>query len=211
MIDLPSISADDVREAVAEEFDRLLGAPAADYYLFWERLAGRIRQRTVFALAVPKSTVLAALEAMEVARIRPVAMDLRTIALARAVGRSDAIVTNLEEGSIDIVIVERGIPAAIRSVPIISPTVNREAIQNRLIEETERALAYFDDTNPDHPLDADAPVYLTGSLANGIALTERLRAIIRHPIGRLKPEGIYPPELPLSDYAVNLGLALKRA
>ena len=210
LIDLPNLRANQLREAVAEEFDRVLGVSMDDYYLFWERLAGRIRQRTVFALAVPKSTVLSALESLEVAGIKPRTMDLRPIALARAVGRSDAVVTNLEEGSIDVIIVDHGVPAAIRSVPILGASVTRDAAQARLIEETERALAYFDDANPDHPVDVDAPIYLTGSWATGIALSERLRSITRHPIGRLKPDGLYPPELPVADYAVNLGLSLKR-
>jgi hypothetical protein len=210
LVELPNLRESDLQEAVSEEFDRVLGVSLDDYYLFWERLTGRIRQRMVFALAVPKSGVLAALEALDVASIKPRSMDLRPLALARAVGRADAIITNLEDGSMDVVIVERGVPAAIRSVPIPGSSVAREVAQNRLIEETERALAYYDDANPDHPLDDDTPIYLTGSWATGIALAERIRSVTRHPIGRFKPDGVYPPELPITEYAVNLGLALKR-
>jgi hypothetical protein len=210
LIELPNLRERDLREAVSEEFDRVLGASLDDYYLFWERLSGRIRQRMVFALAIPKTGVLAALEALDVASIKPRSMELRPLALTRAVGRADAIIANLEDGSIDVVVVDRGIPVAIRSVPIPGSSVAREIAQNRLVEETERSLAYYDDANPDHPLDDDTPIYLTGSWATGIALAERIRAVTRHPIGRFKPEGMYPPELPLTEYAVNLGLALKR-
>ena len=210
LIELPNLRPRELEEAVREDFDRVLGVSLDDNYLFWERLTGRIRQRLVFALAVPKSGVLAALEALEVANIKPRTMDLRPLALARAAGRGDAIVTNLEDGSLDVVIIDRGVPAAMRSISIPGSSVAREVAQNRLIEETERALAYYDDANPDHPLDVDTPIYLTGSWATGNALAEKIHTVTRHPIGRFKPDGIYPPELPLTEYAVNLGLSLKR-
>jgi type IV pilus assembly protein PilM len=211
VLDLPRLRGDELKAAVTEEMDRALGAGAADCYLYWQRLTGRIRQRTVFVLAIPRTTVLTSLEALEAANLRPLTMDLRPLALARGVGRPDAIVVNLEDGSLDLVVVERGLPTLVRSLPLLGAAALREAAQNRLVEETERSLAYYDDLNPDHPLDVDVPVYLTGSLATGIALAERLRAVTRHPIGRLAVPVQRPPDFPLTDYLVNLGLALKQA
>jgi hypothetical protein len=210
ILDLPGLRGQELRQAIEEEFERILGASTNDFYLSWQRLTGRVRQRRVFVLAVPRSVVLAALEALEVARIRPVTMDLRPLAIVRAIGRSDAIVANLEEGSLDLVIVEHGVPALIRSLPLVGSAAARDAAQTRLVEETERTLAYYDDANPDHPLDVDAPLFLTGSLATGIALAERMRAVTRHPIGRVHALGNYPSELPAAEYLVNLGLSLKQ-
>ncbi len=210
LLDLPGLRGEELKQAIEEEFESVLGASLGDYYLNWQRLPGRIRQRTVFVVAVPKAVVLGALEALDVANVRPWSMDLRPLALARAVRRADAIVVNLEEGSLDVVIVDRGIPMVIRSLPLLGSSLSREAAQNRLVEETERTLGYYEDSNPDHPLDVDTPLYLSGSLATGIALAERLRTVTRHPIGRLATVGRYPPELPLADYLVTVGLALKR-
>jgi hypothetical protein len=138
-------------------------------------------------------------------------MDLRPIALARAIGRPDAIVANLEEGSLDLVVVAQDVPALVRSLPLPSSEVSdRDAAQERLIGELERTLAYYDETNPDQPLDPDTPLYLTGNLAAGIALAERVRAATRHPIGRLTGLPPYPDDLPVGDYLVNIGLALKQ-
>jgi hypothetical protein len=210
ILDLPNLRGDELRLAIEEELERIIGSSASDFYVNWTRLPGRIRQRRVFVLAVPKPTVLTALEALEVANIRPYTMDLRPLAIARAIGRADAIVANLEEGSLDVVVVERNLPTMLRSLPLLGTSAARDAAQTRLVEETERTLAYYDDSNPDHPLDLDTPLYLTGSLATGIALTERLRAATRHPTGRLTSPIPAPPEFPVVDYLVNLGLALKR-
>jgi hypothetical protein len=211
IIEVPNVRAEELPAAIEEEFERLVGTSASDFYLSWQRLPGRIRQRRVFVLAVPRTVVESALEALDVANIRPYTMDLRPLAIARAIGRADAIVANLEEGSLDLVIVERNVPTLIRSLPLLGSSAGREAAQNRLVDETERTLSYYDDANPDHPLDIDTPLYLTGSLATGIALAERLRGATRHPMGRLSSPIPAPPEFPTVEYLVNLGLALKQS
>lgn len=209
VFDLPGLHGEELRLAVSDEVERALGAGASDTFLFYQRLSGRIRQRGVFAVALPKTTIVPALEALEIANIRPTTMDLRPLALARAVGRPNAIIVNLEEGSLDVVIVEGAVPVLLRSVPLPA-NLPRESAQERLIQEAERSLTYYDDLNPDRPLDLDTPLYLTGGLATGIALAERARAVTRHPIGRLSNLPPHPVDLPIGDFQVNLGLALKQ-
>jgi Tfp pilus assembly PilM family ATPase len=211
ILEIPSLRGVELRLAIEEEFERILGASSSDFYLNWQRLEGRVRQRFVFVIAIPKSTVLGAIEALEAADIQPRTMDLRPLAIVRALGCADGVVANLEDGSLDIVVVDRSVPSVIRSLPLVGAAMARDAAQNRLVEEIERTLAHYDDANPDRPLDVDAPLYLTGSLATGIALAERVRSVTRHPIGRLKPLGRIPPELPVVDYLVPLGLSLKRS
>jgi len=211
ILDLPGLHGPELKRAIAEEVEASLGAAADDSYLSWQRLEGRIRRRHVFVLAVPKATVLSALEALEVAGIRPRTMDLRPLALIRAIGRNDAVVANLEEGNLDVAIVSKGVPTLLRSVPLPGSTTGPEAAQNRLADEIDRALAYHDETNLDRPLGPEAPLYLTGRLGTGIALTEKVRALTGHPIGRLSTGLDYPADFPVNEYLVNLGLALKRA
>ena len=211
VVDVPRLEGENLRQAIYEEAERSLGVSPDDSYIFWQRLAGRIKRRRVFVLAIPQSVVLTALEALDAANIRPLAMDLRPLAIARAVGRSDAVIVNLEETNLDVIVVVENVPVLMRSLPMTGATIGREAAQNRLVEETERLLTYYDDANPDRPLDADAPIYLTGSWTGGISLAERLRAVTRHPIGRLSPGIHHPPDFPVTDYLVNLGLALKQS
>jgi hypothetical protein len=210
VVDLPGLGGEELRLAVYDEIERALGANGTiDNFVYFQRLSGRIRQRGVFVLALPKATVLPALDALDVANISPGTMDLRPLALARAVGRPNAVLVNLEDGSLDLVVVDGGVPVLLRSLAL-PVALARDAAQEHLVQEAERSLAYYDDANPDHPLDPDTPLYLTGSLATGIALAERVRAVTRHPIGRLSGLPPYPVDLPVTDFLVNLGLALKQ-
>lgn len=211
ILELPGLRGAELRQAIEEEFERILGASMSDFFLSWQRLEGRVRQRNVFVVAIPQTTVLSAIEALDVANIQARTMDLRPLALARALGCTDAVVTNLEDGCLDIVVVDRSVPSIVRSLPLVGASAAKDAAQSRLVEEIERTLVFYDDSNPDHPLDLEAPIYLTGSLATGIGLAERVRTVTRHPIGRLKPAGTFPPECPVAEYLVALGLALKRS
>ncbi|MGH2460750.1 MAG: type IV pilus biogenesis protein PilM, partial [Chloroflexota bacterium] len=203
ILDVPILPGAELRRAITDEVEASLGAAADDSYLSWQRLDGRIRRRGVFVLAVPRSTVLTALEALEVAEIRPSTMDLRPLALARAIGRNDAVVANLEDGNLDVAVVSKGVPTVLRSIPLPGQSASLEPAQNRLVDEIDRALRYHDDANLDRPLDPETPVYLTGRLATGIALTEKIRALTGHPIGRLATGISYPVDFPVSEYLVN--------
>lgn len=210
VFDIPSLSGKALRQAVEEEAERVLGASPGENFLYAKRLEGRIRGRGVFVVVVPKTAVLTALEALESAGLRPWTMDVRALALIRAIGRPDAVVVNLEEGGLELAVVDRGVPALLRGIPL-PIGLDLAAAQDRLVDETERLLSYYDDLNPDRPLDPAVPLYLTGSLATGIGLAERVRAITRHPIGRPSTRLTHPANFPLGDYLVNLGLALKQA
>jgi len=209
VLDLSGVPDVELQRAIDEEVEEIFGASADDGYVFWQRLDGRGRVQRVFVLVVPRATVLTALEALEVAGIRPLTMDLRPLALARGIGRMNAIVANLEEGGLDVVIVTSGIPRVMRSIQLPS-AIGVETAQARLVQEIERALAYYDDLYPEHPLSPDVAVYLTGRLATGIALAESVCRTTGRPIGRMTPAAGAPPDLPGAEYLVNVGLALKR-
>jgi len=208
VLDLPGLRGKELQSAVNDEAQRLMGAGPEDNFLHATRLDGRIRNRGVFVVAVPKVAVLTALEAMDGAGLRPWTMDVRSLALIRAIGRPNAVILNLEEDGLDLAIVERGIPTLLRSVPLPSG-IDLAIAQDRLVDEAERALGYYEDINPDRPLDPETPLYLTGSLATGIALSERVRAVTRHPIGRVTTALSHPADFPVGEYLVNLGLAVK--
>src|SRR5205085_1212981 len=84
IIDVPPARTEDLPATIEEEFERIVGASVAEYYLSWQRLPGRIRQRRVFVLAVPRTTIESTLEALDVAGIRPYTMDLRPLGIALA-------------------------------------------------------------------------------------------------------------------------------
>ncbi|MBI2940164.1 MAG: pilus assembly protein PilM [Chloroflexi bacterium] len=208
IVDLPSARYRDVGRYVEEEVERRLGLAMEDCYLHWVSLAPARRERDVFACAVRREPVQALAETFTEANLELRAIDLKPLALARAVGCRDAIIAHLEGFGLDIIIVQADLPLLIRSLPLDRGVLDREALQDRLLREVERSLLMYADLR-ERPLDPSVPLVLSGSLASGIALAERLRAAIRHPLGRPEPPIEYPPEFPLTDFLVNVGLALK--
>jgi len=209
LLELPWVKDGELAEVVADEATRALGAAPDDSYLFWQRIPGRRRERFVYALAVPREPLLIALEAFEAGGLRADVLDLKPLALARAVNQQDAIIANLESDSLDVTIVVDDLPVLFRSLALPAGLAHREPAHDLLVAEVCRALVSYEDAAPGHLLDGSAAIYLSGSDVGSIALAERLRAQTGHPIGRPTPPMHYPSDFPLAEQLVNVGLALK--
>lgn len=211
LLELPWLREEDDAGAVVDEAQRALGINPDETFLFWQRIPGRRRDRFVYILAVPREPLLLALEACDVARIQVAELELKPLALARAVNQRDAVIGSLELDSLDVVVVVDDLPILFRSLSLPSGLVSREPAQEHLVAEIVQALSHYEDAAPGHLLDPNAPIYLRGADTGGIALAERIRAQTGHPIGHLSSPLVCPSDFPLADQLVNVGLALKRA
>ncbi len=210
LLDLPKASDSMLESLVYDETSRELGIQLDDRYLYWQTVESRHFGQTVFVLAVPREPVLAMVKALDHAGIRPQSMDLTPLALVRWANHLDAIVAGLEPTGLDLAIVVNGIPRFIKTVHFGEPIDDESVIRDRLSNELSEALDWYEGRHPEQPLDQIAPVCLAGSMATGIALAEFVRNRTGHPIGRPAPLLVYPKDFPASEYAVNIGLALKR-
>jgi len=61
----------------------------------------------------------------------------------------------------------------------------------------------------DAHLDPDTPLFITGQMSEDATLGEKLQARLGYPIEPLVPPLECPENLPISQYAVNIGLALR--
>ena len=68
---------------------------------------------------------------------------------------------------------------------------------------------FYNSRHPGTPLAPDTPMFITGRISSDLALTEKLQARLGYPLEPLTPPLEYPEDLPVSQYAVNIGLALK--
>lgn len=207
LLDVPRVDGQANLEAVvAEEASRQLGYVPGESYLFWELAARQRRGRTVFAVVIPQEPLLLLLEALEAARIRPDSLDLKPLALARAVNQRDAIVASLEPDGLDVVVIAEDLPIIIRSASI-PPRMTEQAAREYLVGEVARALATSRGRLA--PLDGEAMIYLAGSRADE-QLAELLRLQTGHAIGKLAPPAHCPLDFPVAEQLANVGLALKR-
>lgn len=208
MLTIPKAAAAHLDDVVAREARRALPS-SQNAYFFWQVLSGQTDQIRVFALSVPREPILAMVETLEAAAIRPYLMDLRPLALARAIEKKNAVLANAENNSVDVVIVADDIPILMRSVFLGDSPLAPELVLGRLTDEVMRTINYYNDTNRANPLADDVPVYLTGEMVSDPSLPGTLEGMTGHPVPPLTIPLRYPPDFPLAPYMVNVGLSMK--
>src|SRR4030042_2833572 len=85
LLALPKLQASLMEEAVAREARKEMPIAPENLYLSWESLPGMGEQQRVYVLGVPRELLDAQVRAFEAAGIPPYVMDLKPLALVRAV------------------------------------------------------------------------------------------------------------------------------
>ena len=196
--------------AIAAEAPKVLPETLVDFNLYWQALDSRSSPRLrVFLLATPREAVLSLVETLRLAGIQPLALDLKPLALYRALPVRDAIIANLESTTLDVVIVSNDLPVLLRTVFLGDGTAAPEFLRGRLTDELARTIRYYQDTHRANPLPAGAPVFLSGDDVSEAGLVATVEALTGHPVEPLRVPFTYPRDFPVERYLVNLGLALK--
>ncbi|MBE0415121.1 MAG: pilus assembly protein PilM [Dehalococcoidia bacterium] len=209
LISVPKVGKKELPEVISREVRRLMAVSEADNYLHWQSIPAETDLMRFFVLAVPKEPLHALMEALREAGLKPRAIDLKPLALMRAVNKKDAIIANGESNSVELVIVVDDVPTLMRSVFLGEGVVSQDYAVSRISDELGRTIAFYNDTNPDNPLDPEVPVYLTGAAASGVSFALNVTALIGRPVQPLDPPLPYPENFPVAEFMVNLGLILK--
>ncbi len=197
---------------VQREARRLLAVSLENSYVFWQVLTTTRREtfRRVYLVVVPREPLLAALEALTSAGLKVVAVDLKPLAVARAVNVPEAIVAHGDLHGGDVVVVVGGVPTLIRSFYWSDEPLAREYAAIRLTEELTRTIGFYNDSNRDSPLSLDVPVYLTGALAEDAALAPTIAGVTGRQVSDPMPPLSCPPSLPARAFMATFGMAFKR-
>ncbi|MCH8229735.1 MAG: hypothetical protein IIA53_05340 [Chloroflexi bacterium] len=186
-----------VRDAVASEEMRLR----------WQLLEPKDELHRVLVLGAPTDVVEHQVELLRSADLAPSTLETKGMALARAVGRSDALIAHVERATVDIVLVSGGIPQVMRAQPIPPSASSEERADH--VAQALRQTARYHDTHHDDGLPPDTPLFIVGPEAADPVLLESVRAQVDYDYEEFLPDLEYPPSLPVWEYAVNLGLALR--
>lgn len=199
-----------MQEAVLETARETLPLSEEKLYLFWQTLPpGKDEQPRVMVLGVPRSSLDYAVRALKMTGVSPRLVELRAMALARAVDKPQALILNIEPASFDIIIVVNGVPEIMRTIPwkpgelTVEDKVEHLALTLGLTED------FYHSRHPDSPLEANTPLFITGQMSGDLTLVEKLKARLKYPVAMLAPTLQYPEHLPISQYAVNFGLTRK--
>lgn len=209
VISIPNVSKKEMESIVPREVRRLMTISEEDNYIHWQALPAGKEQTQVFVLVVPREGVLQFLEALRLGGVKPHALDLKPLALMRAVNQMDAIIANGESNSVELVIVVDDVPVLMRSVFIGEGDFAEDYAVGRISDEIRRTVVTYDETNKENPLDPDMPIYLSGATASSVPFALNVAAFTGRTVQPLEPPIHYPEDFPLADFMVNVGLILK--
>jgi type IV pilus assembly protein PilM len=209
IVALPKLRAAQMKEAVRWAARREIPMPLEEMYLSWQVIGHQNGEERAFLLGTPRSLVEAILQTLWKAGIKPRAMDLKPFALARMVNQPEAIIIDLESDSTSFLILVRGIPQVMHTM--ISPQEGlllNDKVQ-KLTEDLSRTIRFYDNAQPEQPISSATPVFLTGEMASDSVIAELVRKGIIYSVESPALEVECSPELPVPQYAVNIGLALR--
>ena len=196
-------------EAVMEVAREIMPVDTDKLYLSWQTSTTGEGVREIFVVGVPQDVIDAEVRALRGAGINPHILDLKTMALARIVNREQALILNIEPSSFDIVVVANGIPEIMRTIAWEQDKLTTDEKAEHLATTLELTVDFYNSRHPGTTIDSDTPIFITGQMSGDRALVEKLQAGLRYSFEPLAPPIEYPEDLPVSQYAVNIGLALK--
>jgi len=197
------------REAVLEAAGDIMPLSVDEMYLSWQPVIAGEGTQQVLVVGVPRDVLDAEMRALRIAGINSRTLDLKAIALARAVNKEQALILNIEPSSFDIVIVVNGVPEVMRTIAWRQDSLTMEDRVEHLAMNLELTVGFYNSHHSDTPLDPATPFLITGQMSGDLDLMEKLPARVGYPIESLAPPLECPKHMPVSQYAVNIGLALK--
>jgi len=210
VLSMPQVESDHLEEAIYRGAKREMPLPVEELYLSWQATEERNGEQDFFVMGVPRNLVNAVVETLSVAGIKPYIMDLKPLALARASGKSNAVVVAMEPDCFDIVLMVNGNTEVMHSV---TPKGNGATIQEhvrQLADELSRTVKYYNSGHLESPLSVDTPLLLTGQLAVDTATSQLVQSETEYPVKPLVPPLDFQSDLPVALYAANMGLALRK-
>lgn len=209
-IALPRMPRNLLGAAIVAEAKREMPLSTEQIYLSWHPVSEKKAEvQRFFLLGTPRNMLDAEVACLRSTGLDPRWMNLKPVALAQMVNRANALIIDIEPESCTIVVVMHGIPAIMRSVimPLDYPVQDRA---HHVLQEFERTLQFYESTYVDSPLNDQIPLFLTGSLAGYSKVSQLIASGTKYQVERLPPPLKCPPDFPLHQYAVNVGLALGR-
>lgn len=210
IVTLPKLSATLMKEAIRWAARREMPIPLEELYLSWQVIGTQNTEQRIFLLGTPRSLLDPFYQALRKAGITSRAIELKPLALARLVNRAEAIIINLEIESTSTTILVKGIPEVMHTVIVGSgELLLKERIQ-KLTDDLSRAVGFYGNAHPGHPLSSETPTFLTGEMVNDPNVVDLVQKNIDYPVESPALGVELPPELPAPRYAVNIGLALRK-
>jgi type IV pilus assembly protein PilM len=204
VVSLPRLPNKMLDEAARREIDRVMPVPLNELYTSWQAAAVSDIETAICLVGLPRSTIDAMIETLHQAGLESQVMDIRPLALARLADEKDAIIISIEPVSFDIVVMIDGIPELLRSLSFPTGDISAADKVSVIKEELDRTITFYNSSRKGNPITRNIAAFISGELK------EMLAEVLDYPIKPLPQLLSYPEGFDASEYAANIGLALKQ-
>jgi type IV pilus assembly protein PilM len=203
VVNLPQLPKGLLDEAVRQEMERVMPVTLNELYTSWQAISISDIETAMCIVGLPRNTVDAMLDTLNQAGLKPEAMDVRPLALARVTDERDAIIINVRSVGFDIVVMINGVPELIRSLPFPASAASVPDKISEVKEELERTVAFYNSSHKENPITHYTAAFVSGELGDTLAGT------LEYQVKPLPQLLSYTDSLNATEYATNIGLALK--
>lgn len=209
-LNLPRLKPVLQEEAILRAVRKEIPLPPEELYLSWQTVITRQDEQEFFIAGVTRNIIDALAQMLAAASIEPYLMDLKPLALARAANRGNAIIASLESDCFDIVLVVKGLPIIMYTVNPRWAGATLEENIRQLGDELLKTVGFYNNSHSEEPIGTNTPLLLAGELSSESTTAGLIQDESGYIVEPLIPPWQFPADLPVSSYAVNMGLALKK-
>ncbi len=196
-------------QAVVDAANEVMPLSEDEMYLSWQSTGATEGGHQVLVVSVPRDVIDGQMRGLRIAGASAHMLELKAMAVIRAVNRAQALIVNIESSSYDIIMVVNGLVEIMRTTAWKPDELSLEEKVDQLTLNLELTVGFYNSHHQEYLLDSDTPLFITGQMSGDIDLVELLQQRAGYNVESLAPPLEYPPNLPVSQYAVNIGLALK--
>ena len=173
----------------------------------WVEVAGEDDRRVVYAAAWERTTVQGITEAVRAAGLDPIAMELKSAAVARTVSEPSCVVLDLESAPAEIVLVDGGVPRQWHAFEVASTqgTDMPKALAGPL-----RSVIRFHRRNRSSTFGPTSPVLISTEQALPQQTVFALQDLVGQPVRMNGLPARVPPNVRHATYLTCLGLIMRR-
>ncbi|MBN1191937.1 MAG: pilus assembly protein PilM [Dehalococcoidales bacterium] len=210
MLKLPAIKPALMQEAIERAIRKEINVPLDELYIDWQILSKNAKGIEAFAVGVPRSQIDSLVETVHLSSLELSAIDLKPLALVRASEMKDGIIVDFEPDCFNIIILSSSIPVTLHTFNPKNSQASLEDNIHYLSEELARTIDFYNITQKDRQISPDTPVLLTGELSASPAAERLFSQHCSYPVKIMTAGFRTPPDFPVSSFAGNIGLMLKK-
>lgn len=207
---LPPIEDSLLRDAIRRKLRQDIPMPGQELDLSYDVISRDESGVRVFVVATPRAVIDRHIQAFRAAGLRLRVMDASPLTLVRSANLARTIVGNMETSSLTVVIVDEGLPAVVRTVPLGAQVSSPDARLDLFVQEVERTTKYFNQSHKENPILPSSSLIVSGSYFAQPEYRDQLSGRTGYQVGLPEPPLALPEDFPVAEFSVNLGLALKR-